>query len=149
MYKKYGGCNMSKMHLAHYFYGHHNFNEIDGNHDVYINKFPPYQNSNNNVKHKDKRNVIRRDKFDVYSYNMSQIFDKTWCRNHNIQKSSIRLNHDDLSLILGTKIKMQCAQCYQTYHICRAVHVCACFKGCFFHKDLYQRHKSMVMDWKK
>eukprot|EP01083_Nonionella_stella_P084570 234159_1 len=144
MYKKYGGINMNKMHLTHYYYGHHNFNQIDGNHDVYINKFPPYQTgmsaSNNSNK--------KMDKFDVYSYNMAQIFDNSWSKNHVINRNSIQLNVDDLSLILGTKEKMKCAQCYQTFHLCRAIKLCDCFKGCFVFDDLYHRHKSMVMDWK-
>ena len=156
MYKKYGVMNMSKMHLAHYFYGHHNFNQINGDHDVYINKFPPYQNMNNcgrqkngDDKNGDKRrgHKERKDKFDIYSYHMAQIFDNVWCKNHEISETAITLNHDDLSLILGTKHKMRCAQCHQTYIMCRAVNLCDCFKGLFIVKDLYQRHKSMVMDW--
>eukprot|EP00485_Elphidium_margaritaceum_P013433 CAMPEP_0202731346 /NCGR_PEP_ID=MMETSP1385-20130828/187105_1 /ASSEMBLY_ACC=CAM_ASM_000861 /TAXON_ID=933848 /ORGANISM="Elphidium margaritaceum" /LENGTH=376 /DNA_ID=CAMNT_0049397641 /DNA_START=24 /DNA_END=1154 /DNA_ORIENTATION=- len=148
MYQKYGGCNMSKMHLSHYFYAHHNFNEINGDHNVYINHMPPYQNANNSLKMRDKRNRIKRDKFDVYSYHMAQIFDNVWCKQRKMNKHSIRLNHDDVSLMIGTKMKMRCALCHQTYHICRSVHLCDSFKGYFTASDLYQRHKSMVLDWK-
>ena len=141
MFRKYNRFNMSRKNLEHIFYAQQNFKQIEGNPDIYINKFPPYQNANNNK----KGNKI---KYDPYAQEMSQMFDQVWCKQHQITRDTIRLNHDDLELILGTKQKMRCAQCHQTYLICQAVKLCECFKGLFFAKDLYQRHKSMVMDWK-
>merc|ERR1712187_581104 len=107
-------------------------------------------NGNANAKTKKKRMQQQNAAaFDVESYQMAQIFDNAWCKMHVINATSIRLNVDDLSMILGTKLKMRCAQCHQTHHLCRAVKLCECFCGYFVENDLYRRHQSMVEDWKE
>ena len=136
MYKKYGAHNMNHRHLNHYRYGHQQFKQIDGSHQ------------NPKTRKKSKGNVQSNKEIDFESYHMAQIFDTSWCKMHEINEHSIRLNVDDLSMILGTKQKMRCAQCHQTYHLCRAVKLCDSFKGCFVVRDLYQRHQSMVEEWK-
>ncbi len=96
------------------------------------------------------------------------LFDNEWYRGHrSTPNGSVRsffiftqmhallffciemtMNPIDLSKMFGVRVEMLCGQCGQSNAMCRSLDVCPCFKGYFPFKDLYDRHKCLVMDYR-